>query len=139
MNNQYEDFKYAIADLSRIYFGARYSYRELTASEDVSFKLRMIFRTWMLKEVDEDTTLESHLFYLEKDTMSYEVFHQLGARVRVSYPVYKNRMGKQEKIYQEKILFLSELCSLSPQEKQKRGFLIRELQISKLRLMQFSL
>ena len=139
MNNQYEDFKYVIADLSRIYFGARYSYRELTASEDVSFKLRMIFRTWMLKEVEEDTTLESHLFYLEKDTMSYEVFHQLGARVRVTYPVYKNRMGKQEKIYQEKILFLSELCSLSPQEKQKRGFLIRELQISKLRLMQFSL
>ena len=68
-----------------------------------------------------------------------EVFHQLGAKVRVSYPVYKNRFGKQEKIYQEKILFLSELCALSPKEKQKREFLIRELQISKLRLMQFAL
>ena len=139
MNGKYEDFKYVIADLSRIYFGARYSYRELTASEDVSFKLRMIFRTWMLSEVEEDTTLESHLFYLEKNSVSYDVFHQLGAKVRVSYPVYKNRFGKQEKIYQEKILFLSELCALSPKEKQKREFLIRELQISKLRLMQFAL
>ena len=75
----------------------------------------------------------------DKDSVSYDVFHQLGAKVRVSYPVYKNRFGKQEKIYQEKILFLSELCALSPKEKQKREFLIRELQISKLRLMQFAL
>jgi hypothetical protein len=139
MNQQYEDFKYVIADLSRIYFGARYSYKEMTESEDVSFKLRMIFRTWMLSEVEEGTTLESHLFYLEKDSVSYDVYRQLGAKVRVSFPVYKNRMGRQEKIYQEKILFLSELCGLSPQEKQQRGFLIRELQISKLRLMQFAL
>lgn len=139
MNQQYEDFKYVIADLSRIYFGARYSYRELTSSEDVSFKLRMIFRTWMLSEVEEDTTLESHLFYLKKDSVSYDVFRQLGAKVRVTWPVYRNRMGKREKVYQEKILFLSELCDISPQEKQRQGYLIRELQISKLRLMQFSL
>ena len=139
MNQQYEDFKYVIADLSRIYFGTRYSYRELIASEDVSFKLRMIFRTWMLSEVEEDTTLESHLYYLDKDSTSYEVLHQLGAKARVSYPVYRGFPGRQEKVYAEKILFLSELVSMPPAEKQQKGLLIRELQISKLRLMQFSL
>ena len=106
MNQQYEDFKYVIADLSRIYFGTRYSYRELIASEDVSFKLRMIFRTWMLSEVEEDTTLESHLYYLDKDSTSYEVLHQLGAKARVSYPVYRGFPGRQQKVYAEKILFL---------------------------------
>ncbi len=139
MNQQYEDFKYVIADLSRIYFGARYSYRELTASEDVTFKLRMIFRTWMLREVEEDTTLESHLYYMEKGSLSYDVFHQLGAKVRVSYPVYRGLPGRQEKVYSEKILFLSELAAMTPEEKTKKGLLIRELQISKLRLMQFAL
>ena len=39
MNGKYEDFKYVIADLSRIYFGARYSYRELTATGCVWYAL----------------------------------------------------------------------------------------------------
>ena len=99
-NQQYQDFKYVMADLSRILIGTRYTYEELARSEDLSFKLRMIIRQWILQDVTPETTLESHLYYMETSEISYEVLCQLKARVRVHYPVRKGGSV----LYREKIL-----------------------------------
>ena len=133
-NQQYQDFKYVIADLSRIHIGSRYTYEELLRSEDISFKLRMIIRQWFLRDVTPETTLESHLYYMETSEISYEVLCQLKARVRLTHPVRKGGSV----LYKEKILGIRELASLSPAEKKRQGLQLAELQLSKLALMQFS-
>ena len=133
-NQQYQDFKYVMADLSRILIGTRYTYEELARSEDLSFKLRMIIRQWILQDVTPETTLESHLYYMETSEISYEVLCQLKARVRVHYPVRKGGSV----IYREKILKIQELAALSPAEKKRQDLRLAELQLSKLALMQLS-
>ena len=134
--SQYQDYKYILQDLSRVYMGAKYSYQELLESEDVSFKIRMIIRSYFLKDVTADTTLESHLYYLEKADLSWEVLDQLGARVRVTRP----RPGRKgTTVYKEEIIGIADLAALPPARKQQEGMIIMELQLSKLRLMQFSL
>ena len=116
-NQQYQDFKYVIADLSRIHIGSRYTYEELLRSEDIGFKLRMIIRQWFLRDVTPETTLESHLYYMETSELSYEVLCQLKARVRLTHPVRKGGSV----LYKEKILGIQELASLSPAEKKRSG------------------
>lgn len=134
--SQYQDYKYVLQDLSRAYFGARYSYEELLASEDVSFKIRMIIRNYFLKEVTPDTTLESHLYYLKREDLSFEVLEQLGARVRVTRPVQDKRGAR---VFREQILNIGDLADRDLTAKGREGLIIMELQLSKLRLMQFSL
>jgi hypothetical protein len=123
-----------MADLSRILIGTRYTYEELARSEDLSFKLRMIIRQWILHDVTPETTLESHLYYMETSEISYEVLCQLKARVRLNYPVRKGGSV----LYREKILKIQELAALSPAEKKRQDLRLAELQLSKLALMQFS-
>jgi hypothetical protein len=123
-----------MADLSGILIGTRYTYEELARSEDLSFKLRMIIRQWILQDVTPETTLESHLYYMETSEISYEVLCQLKARVRLNYPVRKGGSV----LYREKILKIQELAALSPAEKKRQDLRLAELQLSKLALMQFS-
>ena len=133
------DFKYTIDDLTVLYFGARCTYRELLESENCSVQFQRVIRNWLLKSVEPDTTIESHLYYLRKDSEDYDVFRHLKAKVRVVLPVQKKSItGKEKTGYQEQVWKLDELTALSPEEKQKRGVLIRELQISKLGLMSMS-
>ena len=122
-----------MADLSRILIGTRYTYEELARSEDLSFKLRMIIRQWILQDVTPETTLESHLYYMETSEISYEVLCQLKARVRLNYPVRKG----ESVLYREKILKIQELAALSTAEKKRQDLRLAELQLSKLALMQF--
>ena len=133
------DFKYTIDDLTVLYFGARCTYRELLESENCSVQFQRALRNWLLRSVEPDTSIESHLYYLRKDSEDYDVFRHLKAKVRVVLPVQKKSItGKEKTGYQEQVWKLDELTALSPEEKQKRGVLIRELQISKLGLMSMS-
>ena len=67
MNNivNEDDFKYYMQDIERNYFGARFSYQELLDNEMVPFKFKTIISKYIKDEVELDTTLESHLFYLK--------------------------------------------------------------------------
>ncbi len=133
------DFKYMIDDLTLLYFGARCTYRELLESENCSIQFQRVIRNWLLRTVDPDTTLESHLYYLQKDSEDYDVFRHLKARIRVVLPVQKKGFGGKEKTsYQEQLWKLDQLVDLTPEQKQARGVLIRELQISRLGLMSMS-
>ena len=61
MENQ--DFKYVCQDMTNLYIGARYTYGELMALDEIPFKLKTILSHYMLKEVAEDTKIEDHIFY----------------------------------------------------------------------------
>lgn len=138
MNNivNENDFKYYMQDIERYYFGARYDYNELLNNEMVPFKFKTIISKYLKDDVDLDTTLESHFFYLTKESFDYRVYKQLRARIRVSE--YKNG-SDESKGFKEKIYTVEQLVKINPEEKLSKGIIIRELIVSKLALFAFSI
>lgn len=137
MNNivNENDFKYYMQDIERYYFGARYNYSELLNNEMVPFKFKTIISKYIKDEVDLDTTLESHLFYLDREKFDYRLYKQLRARVRCSQ--YK-KAAFPEKGFKEKVYTIEQLSAITPDEKVEQGIIVRELIISKLALFGFS-
>ncbi|MBO5054955.1 MAG: hypothetical protein J6C64_01170 [Lachnospiraceae bacterium] len=136
---QDNDFKYVMMDTGNIYIGARFSYEELLAQEMVPFKLKTILNRYILKEANPDTTLESEFYYMKKDTFLYDTFCQLKVKVKVNVLVEKKTLfGKPGSRYEEKILKLKELTEINLAKKKASGMIVREIIISKLGLMTFS-
>ncbi len=136
---RYEDFKYILQDAGSISLGAKYTYRELTEHEMVPFKLKAVIEHYVYKEADPETTLESEFYYLEKGTFLYEVFEQLKIKVKVQQQEeVKSLFGKRKLVYKEKLLSLKELTEINLAKKKASGMIIREIVISKLGLMTFS-
>lgn len=137
---QYEDFKYVMQDVGNLYLGARFSYEELLGHEGVPFKLKAILTQYILREASPDTTLESQFYYLEEDTFLYEIFCQLKIRVKAQVQAEKKTLSGKTRIeYQEKIFSLHELTGMNLARKKASGMLVREIILSKLGIMTFSL
>lgn len=136
---QDNDFKYVMMDAGNIYLGARFSYEELLSQEMVPFKLKTILNRYILKEANPETTLESEFYYMEKDTFLYDTFSQLKVKVKVNVRMEKKSLlGKTSWQYGEKILKLKELTEINLAKKKASGMIVREIIISKLGLMTFS-
>lgn len=137
MNNivNENDFKYYMQDIERYYFGARYSYSELLNNEMVPFKYKTIITKYLKDEVEYETTLESHLYYMNSEGFDYRIYKQLRSRVRTS--IYKDP-AKREKGFKEKVYTIEQLVKLDKEEKERLGIIVRELIVSKLALFGFS-
>ncbi len=129
------DFKYYMQDIERYYFGARYSYSELLNNEMVPFKFKTIITKYLKDYVDYDTTLESHLYYIKMDSFDYKIYRQLRSRVRTT--LYKKAQNP-DKGFTEKLYTIEELARISPEEKERKGIIVRELVISKLAMFAFT-
>ena len=151
---RYDDFKYVLQDVGSLYLGAGFSYEELLAQELVPFKLKAILSQYVLKEASPETTLESQFYYLEEDTFLYGVFSQLKIQIRVqeqtpkkqSRRIFGNKSGqalgtvsREKFVYQEKVYSLKELAGINIARKKTKGMLVREIIVSKLGMMTFSL
>lgn len=131
----YEDFKYSMQDVSRVYVGCKYSFEELLDDDDLLFKFRLIVERYILPEADPEDTLETHLYYLKPDSFAVKLYDRIKARVKVSVIEEKKSLfGKVRKQYVTKQLTVDELVSISPAEKEKQGMVIQELGVSKLAL-----
>ena len=137
MNNivNENDFKYYMQDIERNYFGARYSYQEILDNEMAPFKFKTIITKYLKDEVDLDTKLESHFYYLTTDSFDYQIFKQLKTRIRV---VEYKGSEDSSRGFKEKIYTIEQLARISPEDKEKQGMIIREIFISKLALFAFS-
>lgn len=135
----YEDFKYVMQDTGNLYLGAKYSYEELLRAEAAPFKLKAIINHYVLKEASPETTLESQFYYLDRESFLYEVFCQLKVKVKVQIQTeQKGFWGKGKIRYQERIFSLKELTDMNLARKKASGVIIREIIISKLGMMTFS-
>ncbi len=130
-----DDFKYYMQDIERNYFGARYSYREILDNEMAPFKFKTIITKYLKDEVDLDTKLESHFYYITTDSFDYQIFKQLKTRIRV---VEYKGSEDSSRGFKEKIYTIEQLARISPEDKEKQGMIIREIFISKLALFAFS-
>lgn len=130
-----DDFKYYMQDIERNYFGARYSYQEILDNEMAPFKFKTIITKYLKDEVDLDTKLESHFYYITTDSFDYQIFKQLKTRIRV---VEYKGSEDSSRGFKEKIYTIEQLARISPEDKEKQGMIIREIFISKLALFAFS-
>lgn len=136
---QDNDFKYVMLDVGNIYLGARFTYEELLEQDMTPFKLKAVIRQYILKEAEADTSLESQFYYLEKDTFLFELFDQLRIKVKINILTEKKSLfGKVTSRYEEQVLTLKELTEINLAQKKASGMIIREIVISKLGLMTFS-
>lgn len=137
--SSYEDYKYVMQDTGNLYLGAKYSYEELLEAEAAPFKLKAIINHYVLKEASPETTLESQFYYLDRESFLYEVFCQLKVKVKVQIQTeQKGFWGKGKIRYQERIFPLKELTEMNLAKKKASGVIIREIIISKLGMMTFS-
>lgn len=137
--SQDKDFKYILQDTGAIYLGARYSYAELLEEEMVAFKLKTIISRYILQDVDASSTLESHFYYMTRENDSFWVFRELKVKVKVSIPEEKKSLtGKVRRCYKDKVYTLKDLTDLNLARKKQSGMIIREIVISKLGLMTFT-
>lgn len=136
----YEDFRYVMQDSGSYYIGAKYSYAECMDLDDIPFKFRAIVEHYILKDTDPDTTLESQLYYMTPDQFSYKTYKQLKARVKIAHLVEKKSFfSKNKKMeYKEEIVSIEKLVETNLAIKKGQGYIIRELVLSKLALMSFS-
>ena len=136
MNNivNENDFKYYMQDIERYYFGARYDYNELIQNDLVPFKFKTVITKYFKDDIDFSTTLESHIYHMNRETFDYKVYKQLRTRIRTS--IYKNP-SKKDKGFKEKIYKIEEIAKISPEDKEKLGMIVREVIVSKLGLWGF--
>lgn len=140
MNKEDKDFKYILQDTGTIYLGARFSYQELLEEEMIPFKLKMIVSQYVLKDVEEETTLESHFYYMTPDSIAGQTYRELKAKIKVSIPEEKKGLtGKTNLKYRDRLYTLKEFEQLSLAQKKKMGLMIREIAFPKLALLSFTL
>lgn len=133
------DFKYILQDAGQIYLGARFSYEELLAEEMAPFKLKTVVSQYILKEVDASTTLESHFYHMAGDSFAFQTYRELKVKVKVSVPERKKSLtGKERFVYKDRVYPLKEFADLNLAKKKQTGLIIREILISKLGLMTFT-
>lgn len=136
---RYEDYKYVMQDAGNIYIGARYSYEELLEQEMVPFKLKTILTRYVLTEISPETTLESQFYYIEEDTFLYETYRQLKVQIKTQIQKEKKTISGRTRIeYKEKIFTLQELARMNLAQKKASGMIVREIIVSKLGMMVFS-
>lgn len=135
---QDHDFKYVMIDTGNLYLGAKFTFRELLEQEMLPFKMKAIISHYLLKETDQENTLESQLYYLEKGNFLYDTLIQLKVKVKVTMPVEKKSLtGKSKSRYIEEIFPLAQLADMNPAGKKAAGIMIQEMIIPKLALMSF--
>ncbi len=131
----YEDYKYSMQDVGRVYVGCKYTFEELLDDEDLLFKFRLIMERYIMPQSDPKDTLETHLYYLAPDSFAVKIYSRIKARVRVSViEEKKNIFGKIRKQYASKQFTVEELVRIPPDRKEKQGMVIHELSVSKLAL-----
>lgn len=134
----YEDYKYAMQDISNLYIGTRYTLEEILEEENILFKFRLIVERYILPEADREDTLETHLYYLDPKSFVVKIYTQLKAKVKINIlEEKKTRSGGTEKRYVTKVLPIARLTAMTPEEKEAKGVVVQELGMSKLALMAF--
>lgn len=134
----YEDFKYMLQDVGRIYIGAKYTYRDLMEHPETAFKFKSVIEHYLLRDTDPDTSLESDFYYMTPESFSCRTYEQLKVRLKISALVDRQgKQGKTERVYRERTLSLEEFVSIPLAQKKRDGIVVQELILSKLALVSF--
>ena len=132
MDNQ--DYKHVMQDMTNIYLGGQNTYGELMDKDEVPFKLKTIFAHYMLKEVAPDTTLENHLFFMDKNSMSYFVLKKMKAHFLLNV-FYEDGHGKNKPGYHIDEFTIDEILDNKDLMDNKDCTFLTEIRIKKLNML----
>lgn len=129
-----KDFKYVMHDLTNLYIGAKYTYNELLVSEEVPFKLKTLISRFMIREVDGNTKIEDHIFYLKETDMSYQIYKEMKAKFRLN--VWKDEKdGVKKSGYKSAAYRITDIVGNEELMRKKDITIVEEVHITKLGLM----
>lgn len=135
-----KDYKYTMADFSYIYLGAKFSYRDIIEYEDINFKIKAIIERYFLKDLDPDTTLESHFYYMTPEEFAAKTYLQLKIKVKFNILEEKKGLfGNKKQVYITRILPLHKFMEINLAQKKSRGVVIQEIAFPKMTLLSFVL
>lgn len=135
-----KDYKYTMADFSNIYLGAKFSYREVMEHPEISFKIKAIVERYFLKDLDADTTLESHFYYMQPEEFAAKTYLQLKVKVKFNILEEKKGLfGKKQRVYTTKILPIHKFMEMNLAQKKAGGVVIQEIAFPKMTLLGFVL
>ena len=135
-----KDYKYTMADYSNIYLGGKFSYREVIEHPDVNFKIKAIIERYFLKDLEPDTTLESHFYYMTSEEFAAKTYVQL--KVKVKFNILEEKtglLGKKKQVYTTKILPIHKFLEMNLAKKKAGGVVIQEIVFPKMALLGFVL
>ena len=131
----FEEYKYVIDQMTSIEIGAKWTYEELIDNADVSHKFRQCCRSIFEREVDAETTIESHLYYLEKDSESFRAYRKMKTKVTCMVPDTRRPPKEEGKpYYRQEVFTVDDLVKVPAQTKERMGVIIQEIVVSKMGL-----
>ena len=134
----YEDFKYVMQDTYQMYLGAKYTFEEVVDNEEIPFKFRLIVERYVYQEIDPQTTLESHFYYLADKGLLFKTYKHIKLKVKINILEEKKSLTRKSKmVYTTQILPIADFVKMTPAQKEAKGVVIQEICCSKLALMAF--
>lgn len=134
----YEDFKYVMQDTYQMYLGAKYTFEEVVDNEEIPFKFRLIVERYVYQEIDPQTTLESHFYYLTDKGLLFKTYKHIKLKVKINILEEKKSLtAKSKMVYTTQILPIADFVKMTPAQKEAKGVVIQEICCSKLALMAF--
>ena len=134
----YEDYKYVMQDTYQLYLGAKYTFEEIIDNEEIQFKFRLIVERYVYPDVEPESSLESHLYYLADKGILVKTYKHIKLKVKFNIIEEKKSLtGQTKEVYTTKILPIEQFVKMTPAQKEERGVVIQEISCSKLALMAF--
>lgn len=135
---QNNDYKYILQDFNHLYIGCRWTYQEMLEEEDMPFKWKVIASRYLSADIDKDTTLENHIFFLTEKDFAYQTLRQLKAVFKINVWVTADGKKRKKSGYVTKEMPIEEFVKDQKIHDQMDTVIVQELRISKLALMVFS-
>ena len=133
-----KDYKYTLVDYSNIYLGGKLTYRDVIEHPDINFKIKAIIERYFFKDIDPDTSLESHFYYMTPEEFAAKTYLQLKTKVKFNVLEEKRGIfGKKRRVYVTKILSLQKFMEINLARKKADGIVIQEIILPKITLMGF--
>ena len=137
---EYQDFKYVMVDMSKIYLGTKQTYEEACEHDYMPFKLKAIIAHYF-KEMSPEMTIEEHIRSLTKESLDYMILKTL--RTKVKMCIYTESTDKKGRIagkwMTDQLLTIDQYVAEESYHLYPEHAMVTELMISKLQLMAFSL
>jgi len=126
------DYKHVVQDTTNVYIGGRLSYGEMMDIDEIPFKFKTLLSRYILKEVDPETTVENHIFYMTPQDETYLVYH----RIKAKFGLYI--FDENKKSYVRKELKIEEIVGNQELFDKKDTIFVEEMHIYKLNLLSMS-
>lgn len=126
------DYKHVVQDATNAYIGGRLSYGEMMDIDEIPFKFKTLLSRYVLKEVDPQTTIENHIFYMKPEDETYMVYK----RIKAKFGMYIFDEAKGS--YVRKEYKIDEIVGNEELFRQRNTIFVEEMHIYKLNLLSIS-